>query len=74
MKFMLIRRADADTEQGRLPSDAMLQEMARYNERMASAGVLVSGEGLRPSSEGYRINFHEGEPEITKGPWQNRMH
>lgn len=68
MKFMLIRRADADTEQGRLPSDAMLQEMARYNERMASAGVLVSGEGLRPSSEGYRINFHEGEPEITKGP------
>ncbi|MFL1485983.1 YciI family protein [Marinobacter sp. LN3S78] len=68
MKFMLIRRADEDTEQGVMPSDAMLEEMARYNERMTQAGVFVSGEGLWPSREGYRINFHDGEPDIVKGP------
>lgn len=68
MKFMLIRRADEDTEQGVLPSEALMRAMMDYNERMTAAGVFVTGEGIRPSREGYRINFHDGEPDIVRGP------
>ncbi|QIB51993.1 YciI family protein [Pseudomonas sp. OIL-1] len=74
MKFMLIRRADTQTEQGVMPSDAMLNAMAEYNETMQRAGVFLTGDGLTPSSEGYRINFIDGTPEVTQGPFaQNEV-
>lgn len=69
MKFMLIRRADEDTEAGKLPSEDMLQTMSDYNQRMARAGVFVTGEGLRPSRDGCRIDFHNGRPEVHRGPF-----
>ncbi len=69
MKYMMMRKADEDTERGVLPSDAMLQAMANYNERMVRAGVFVTGDGLRPSSEGCRVEFHDGEPVVTDGPF-----
>ncbi|TVP49686.1 MAG: hypothetical protein EA345_06415 [Halomonas sp.] len=68
MKFMLIRRADANTENGALPSQEMLAAMAAYNERMIQAGVLVSGNGLRPTSDGCLIRFENGSPTIIPGP------
>lgn len=69
MKVMLMRKADADTESGVMPSEAMLQAMADYNERLLQAGVLVAGDGLRPSREGCRIEFHDGEPLVIDGPF-----
>ena len=68
MKFMLIRRADVTTENGVLPSQEMLAAMATYNERMMQAGVLVSGNGLRPTSDGCLIRFEEGTPTVIPGP------
>lgn len=71
MKYMLMRKADADTEKGLLPSQEILQAMADYNEQMMQAGVFVSGNGIRPSSEGCRVEFRDGEPRIIQGPFQN---
>ncbi|MFC7368383.1 YciI family protein [Vreelandella zhaodongensis] len=68
MKFMLIRRADSNTENGTLPSQSMLSAMADYNARMIQAGVLVSGNGLRPTSDGCLIHFDNGAPTIIPGP------
>lgn len=69
MKFMLMRKADKDTEQEVMPSEGLLQDMANYNEEMLDAGVFVSGEGLRPSRDGCRIEFRNGEPLVTDGPF-----
>lgn len=68
MKFMLIRRADATTEKGVLPSQEMLAAMAAYNERMMQAGVLISGSGLRPTRDGCLICFEKGTATIIPGP------
>ncbi|MBL3558567.1 MULTISPECIES: YciI family protein [Marinobacter] len=70
MKYMLMRKADSDTEKGVLPSEDMLQAMADYNERMAQAGVFIDGDGLRPTSEGCRIQFRNGEPTVLQGPFE----
>ena len=69
VKYMLMRKADEDTEKGVLPTDAMLQAMADYNERLIRAGVFVTGDGLRPTREGCRIEFRDGEPMVTDGPF-----
>ena len=70
MKYMMMRKADADTEQGVLPTEKVLGAMADYNERMVRAGVFVSGDGLRPSSEGCRLEFRDGEPKVNMGPFE----
>ncbi|MBB3139905.1 YciI family protein [Halomonas organivorans] len=69
MRYMLMRKADAATEEGVLPSQELLQAMGDYNERMIRAGVFVTGDGLRPSREGCRIEFRGGEPHIVQGPF-----
>lgn len=69
MRYMLMRKADAATEEGILPGQELLQAMADYNERMIRAGVFVTGDGLRPSREGCRIAFRDGEPQVTEGPF-----
>ncbi|SFL91618.1 YciI family protein [Marinobacter zhejiangensis] len=69
MKFMLIRKADDQTEQGVMPSEGLLQAMVDYNERMVKAGVFVTGDGLKPSSDGYRIEFTHGRPQVIAGPF-----
>lgn len=71
MKYMLMRKADADTENGVLPTEEILQAMADYNELMTQAGVFTAGDGLRPSQEGCRIQFRNGEPTVIKGPFEN---
>lgn len=70
MKYMLMRKADADTENGVMPSEDILQAMASYNERMTQAGVFADGQGLRPTSEGCRIQFRAGEPNVISGPFE----
>jgi hypothetical protein len=69
MRFMIIRKADKDTEAGVMPSEALLSAMGRYNEEMIKAGVMLAGEGLQPSSKGARIKFSGGVPTIIDGPF-----
>ena len=70
MKYMLMRKADADTENGVMPTDDLLQAMADYNERMTQAGVFTGGDGLWPTREGCRIQFRNGEPTVINGPFE----
>src|SRR5690554_1324003 len=69
MKFMLMRKADGETEQGILPTDELFKAMLDYNDRMIQAGVFLFGNGLRPTSEGCRIVFRNGQPEVLRGPF-----
>ena len=69
MRFMIIRKADQDTEAGAMPSEQLLADMLSYNEELVKAGVMLTGDGLRPSSEGARVTFKDGEVSITDGPF-----
>jgi PhnB protein len=69
MRFMVIRRADRNTEAGVMPSEEILAAMATYNEEMVRAGVMVSGDGLKPSSQGARVKFTAGKPRVIDGPF-----
>jgi hypothetical protein len=68
-RFMVIRKADAETEAGVLPSKELLDAMLAYHEEMAKAGILISGDGLKPSSAGARVKFTNGRPTVYDGPF-----
>jgi hypothetical protein len=69
MRFMIIRKADAQTEAWAKPSKALVDAMMAYNEEMIRAGVMLGGDGLKPSSRGARIRFANGKPKVTDGPF-----
>ncbi|TDP72500.1 YciI family protein [Roseateles toxinivorans] len=69
MRFMIIRKADAETEAGVMPSEQLLTEMMKYNEEMVRAGVMLAGEGLHPSAKGLRVKFSGGKPTLIDGPF-----
>ena len=69
MRFMLIRKADEDTEAGVIPTPEFFAEMQRYNEEMATAGVFLQGEGLMASARGARVKLRRGKPTVTDGPF-----
>ncbi len=69
MRFMMLVKADTDSEAGVLPSKELLAAMGRYNEDLAKAGVLLAGEGLHPSSKGARISFSGDKGTVTDGPF-----
>ena len=69
MRFMIIRKADKSTEAGVMPSEALLAAMLKYNEELMKAGVLLQGEGLQPSSKGFRVSTNSGKPTIVDGPF-----
>jgi hypothetical protein len=69
MRFMIIRRADKETEAGVMPSEELLAAMGSYMEEMAKAGVLLGGEGLHPTSKGSIVKFSKGKPTVTDGPF-----
>jgi hypothetical protein len=69
MRFMILRKADKNTEAGALPDQKLLAAMGQYMEEMAKAGVLLAGEGLRPTSEGVRVKFSRGKPQLIDGPF-----
>ncbi|WGL18528.1 YciI family protein [Microbulbifer bruguierae] len=66
---MIIRKADANTEAEVMPTQADFEAMGRYNEQMLNDGVFIDGTGLKPSSYGARIDFHDGQPVVTDGPF-----
>jgi hypothetical protein len=69
MRFMIIRKADKDTEAYVMPTERLLAEMGKYMEEMANAGVLLAGEGLHPTSKGSRVKFSSGKPSVIDGPF-----
>lgn len=69
MRFMVIIKASAESEAGEMPSEQLLTEMGQYNEELVNAGVMISGEGLHPSSKGARVKLGGGEPVVTDGPF-----
>lgn len=69
MRFMIIRKADKETEAGALPSKQLLTDMVNYNQELANAGMLLDGMGLQPTSKGFRVKFSGGKPKVTDGPF-----
>jgi len=69
MRFMVIVKADKRSEAGVLPSRQDLEAMGKFNEELVKAGVLVDAAGLRPSSNGTRVSFGGGKPQVTDGPF-----
>jgi hypothetical protein len=69
MRFMVIRRADEETEAGVLPSTELLEAMGRYNAELVAAGVLLAGEGLMPSDRGAVVHFGGGRTTVVDGPF-----
>ena len=69
MRFMVIVKANKDSEAGVLPSKEMLTEMGEYNEELVKAGVMLAGEGLQASSKGARVRFDEDKRTVIDGPF-----
>ena len=69
MRVMVLVKATADSEAGVMPSTEMLEAMGGYNEELADAGVMVSGEGLQPSANGKRVAFDGPRRTVSDGPF-----
>jgi hypothetical protein len=69
MKFMILVKADKNSEAGVLPDEKLLTEMGKYNEELAKAGVMLAAEGLHPTSKGARVKFSGGKRTVTNGPF-----
>jgi hypothetical protein len=69
MRFMVIVKADKDSEAGVMPTRELLAEMGKFNEELAKAGVMLAGEGLQPSSKGARIRFNGNKRTVVDGPF-----
>ena len=69
MRFMVLVKADADSEAGVMPSEQLLAEMMNYNEELVKAGVMKAGEGLHPSSRGARVLFNGDQRTVVDGPF-----
>ena len=69
MRFMVIVKADKNSEAGVLPDQKLLADMGQYNEELAKAGVLLAAEGLHPSSKGARVRFSGTKRTVINGPF-----
>ena len=69
MRFIMIVKANKDSEAGKMPGEEILAAMAKYNEELMRAGVLVDLSGLQPSSKGARIRFSGGKRTFIDGPF-----
>jgi hypothetical protein len=69
MRFMILVKADKNSEAGVLPDTKLLAAMGKFNEELVKAGVMLAGEGLQPSSKGARVKFSTGKPAVVDGPF-----
>jgi hypothetical protein len=69
MRFMIMIKADKNTEAGVMPSEQLFAEMGKYNEELVKAGVMLAGEGLQPSSKGARVKFSGSKRTVIDGPF-----
>ena len=69
MRFMVLVKADKNSEAGLMPAEQLLAEMGKYNEELVKAGVLLAAEGLQPSSKGARVRFSGTNRTVIDGPF-----
>jgi hypothetical protein len=69
MRVMVIIKATQDTEAGVIPSSALLAQMGEYNEQLVKAGIMLDGEGLKPSKYAKRIEFQGDKTKVIDGPF-----
>jgi len=69
MRFMIIVKANAESEAGVMPEQGMLDAMANFHEELKRAGVLLDANGLHPSSKGWRIKYSNGKRTVLDGPF-----
>jgi hypothetical protein len=69
MRFMVIVKANKDSEAGVMPSTELLTAMGEFNEEMVKAGVMQAGEGLHPTSRGARVKYSGGQSAVSHGPF-----
>ena len=69
MRFMILVKADKNSEAGALPDEKLLTEMGKFNEELVKAGVMLAGEGLQPSSKGVRVKFSGSKRTVIDGPF-----
>lgn len=69
MRFMVMVKANDDSEAGIMPDEQLLTEMGNYNEELVNAGVMLAAEGLHPSSKGARVHFSGKQRTVVDGPF-----
>ena len=69
MRFMIMVKATADSEAGKMPDEALMASMATYHEALQKAGVLLDASGLQPSAKGWRVRYAGGRRTVTEGPF-----
>ena len=69
MRFMVIVKANKDSEAGIMPTEELLTAMMKYNEELVKAGIMLAGDGLHPSSKGARIRFSGDKRSVIDGPF-----
>ena len=69
MRFMVLVKANKESEAGVLPAESELNAMGKFNEELVKAGVMLAGEGLQASSKGARVRFGKGKPVVIDGPF-----
>src|ERR1700693_3449491 len=69
MRFMVLVKADKNSEAGVMPDEKLLADMGKYNEELAKAGVLLAAEGLHPTSKGARVRFSGDKRTVSNGPF-----
>ncbi len=71
MRVMVIVKATNESEDGKLPTPELLEQMGAFNQQLKDAGIFVDGDGLKPSAKGARISFSSQNRSVTKGPFPN---
>jgi hypothetical protein len=69
MRFMIMVKADKNTEAGVMPDEKMLTDMGKFNEELVKAGIMLAGDGLHPSSKGARVKFSGTKRTVIDGPF-----
>ena len=69
MRFMIIVKATAESEAGKMPTEKLLADMGKYNEELVKAGIMLAGEGLNPTSKGARVRFSGANRTVVDGPF-----
>lgn len=69
MQFMIMRKADAETEAGVMPGADLIADMTQFHAEAAKTGIVIAGSGLMPSSRGAKVKFNNGRPTVIDGPF-----
>jgi hypothetical protein len=69
MRVMVIVKATKNSEAGKMPSEKLLGDMGKFNEELVKAGIMLAGDGLKPSSKGKRVRFSSGKRTVIDGPF-----